>query len=377
MRGLIFLLFYSISIFPQAGPASNWYFGTNAGITFNSGAPTALTNGMLSTTEGVASISDQFGNLLFYTNGVTVWNRNHVMMANGNALNGDQSSTQSAIIVEIPGTTRYFIFTSDADATLGSGFGICYSEVDMSLGGGFGAITSNKNVTLQTPSCEKLCAIRHCNGVDTWVVSHDWGNNVFRSWLVTSTGVSTPVTSNSGVVVTGISQSSYGQLKANQTGNKLLVCHYGTGAGGMNRVELHDFNNQTGIVSNSINLGTELGAYGCEFSPNGQIAYVGTNGGNLIQWNLISGSTPAIIASRILIFAGGPFIGSLQLGPDNKIYVARNSTSLSVINQPNIAGLGCGYANLTVPLAGRNSRMGLPNFAPFSPPTLIGPIQHN
>lgn len=377
MRLLILFLLYSLPLIPQAGPASNWYFGTNAGITFNSGTPIALTNGMLTTTEGVASISDQSGNLLFYTNGITVWNRNHVIMTNGGGLNGDQSSTQSSIIVEIPGSNRYYIFTSDADANIGSGFGICYSEVDMDASGGLGAITGIKNVILQNPSCEKLCAVRHCNGVDTWVISHDWGSNIFRSWLVTAGGITSFAWSISGVIVNGVSQSSYGQLKANLTGDRLLACYYGTAAGGTNRVEVYNFDNQTGIVTGAINLGTEIGAYGCEFSPNGQIAYVGTNGGNLIQWNLFAGSTAAILASRTLIFAGGPFIGSLQIGPDLKIYVARNSTFLSVINQPNTTGLGCGYSNLTVSLSGRNSRMGLPNFAPFYPPTPIGPIGHN
>jgi hypothetical protein len=377
MRLIALLILYTLPLFPQAGPASNWYFGTNAGITFNSGSPVALTNGALTTTEGVASISDQSGNLLFYTNGITVWNRLHGIMLNGAGLNGDQSSTQSAIIVNIPNSNRYYIFTSDADATAGSGFGICYSEVDMNLDGGLGAITAIKNVNLQTPSCEKLCAVRHCNGVDTWVVSHDWGSNTFRSWLVTSAGITSFTSSNSGVVVTGISQGSYGQLKANQQGDRLLACYYGFAGSGLNRVEVYNFDNQIGTVSGAMNVSTEIGAYGCEFSPNGQLIYIGTNGGNLVQWNLSGGTLASIQASRTLIFSSGPFIGSLQLGPDEKIYVARNSTSLSVINQPNSVGLACNYTNLNISLAGRNSRMGLPNFAPFSPLTPVSPIEHN
>ena len=82
---------YSLSLNSQAGPNSNWYFGNAAGISFNSGSPVALTNGALITTEGVATISDFSGNLLFYTNGVTVWDRNHSIRPNGNGLNGDVS----------------------------------------------------------------------------------------------------------------------------------------------------------------------------------------------------------------------------------------------------------------------------------------------
>ena len=375
----LFLFLYSLPIKPQAGPYSNWYFGTNAGITFNSGAPVALTDGALTTTEGVATISDNSGNLLFYTNGITVWNRNHLIMTNGNGLLGDFSSTQSSIIVKKPMSSNiYYIFTSDNDA---GPDGINWSEVDMSLSGGLGAVTANKNVPLLTPSqlsCEKLCAVRSCNNQDLWIITKDWNSNVFRCWSVDATGIGNIQSwSMSGVIATGITQSAYGQLKASPDGTKLLACYYGFAGSGINKVELYDFDSNTGFVSNAKTLSTEIGAYGCEFSPNGQIVYASTNSGNLIQWDISSNVLPTIQATRTLIFAGGPFIGSLQLGPDNKIYVSRNSTFLSVINFPNIPGLGCGYSNLSISLSGRNSRMGLPNFAPIYIPFSIGPIQHN
>jgi len=86
------------------GEANWWYFGNNAGIHF---APVAtnVTGGALNTTEGVASISDAAGNLLFYTDGVTVYNSTHTTMTNGIGLLGDASSTQSAIIVKQPGSS--------------------------------------------------------------------------------------------------------------------------------------------------------------------------------------------------------------------------------------------------------------------------------
>jgi WD40 repeat protein len=373
----IFLLI-GLGLHSQPGPNSNWYFGANAGITFNSGSPVALTNGALATTEGVAAISDNSGNLLFYTNGITVWNRNHVIMTNGTMLLGNQSSTQSAIIVPIPGSTsRYFIFTSDADATVGTGNGIRYSEVDMTLSGGLGAITLNKNILLHAPSCEKLVAVLDCNNIDVWVISHDWNSNGFRCWKVTAGGITTFAWSLAGVIVSGISQGSYGQLKASPDGTKLLACYYGFAGNGLNRVELYDFNTVTGAVTNAMNISTEVGVYGCEFSPNGDVIYAATNGGMLIQWNISSGVLGTIQASRTVISNAGPFMGSLQLGPDNKIYVARNNTSLSVINNPNIPGIGCGYSNLSISLAGRNSRMGLPNFPHIYQTTTVGPIEHN
>jgi hypothetical protein len=347
--------------------SNNWYFGNYAGVTFNSGSPVALTNGALITTEGVATISDGAGNLLFYTDGVTVYNRNHVTMTNGTGLFGDASSTQSAIIVKQPGNINiYYVFTSDNDAGPN---GICYSIVDMNLSGGLGAITT-KNTQLYTPSCEKLCAVRHCNNVDLWVISHDWNTNTFRAWSVTAAGVGViQAWSLAGITPSGITQSSYGQLKASSDGRKLAACYYGLTTGGANTLQIYDFNPSTGFVTNAQTLATDQGLYGVEFSPNNKVLYAGTNGGLLLQFNLCAANIPA---SRCVVSNAGPFIGCLQIGPDSKIYVARNNTSLSVINNPNILGVGCSYSNLSIPLAGRSSRIGLPNFASYyNTPTAV------
>jgi hypothetical protein len=361
---IIILLLFSITGFSQPGPNSNWYFGVNAGVTFNSGAPLALTNGALTTFEGVATMSDQSGNLLFYTNGVTVWNRNHLPMTNGTGLLGDQSSTQSAVIVQKPGSTNiYYIFTSDNDA---GPDGIKWSEVDMTQSAGLGSVTLNKNVSLYAPSCEKLCVVRHCNNQDVWVISHDWNTNTFRAWSVNNLMVGNIQSwSLAGVVPNGIQQSSYGQLKASPNGRKLAACYYGLSNGGLNVIQTYDFNPTTGFVTNAQTISTETGIYGCEFSPDGKILYGGCNQGLLLQWNLCAGNLAQIQASRRVISNAGAFIGSLQIGPDGKIYVARNATSLSVINNPNVVGTGCNYQDLSIPLAGRLSRFGLPNFASY------------
>ncbi len=66
----------------------NWYFGRNAGLKFHNGYPEPTT-GQLSTTEGCATISDKYGNLQFYTDGITVYNQEHDIMQNGTNLYGD------------------------------------------------------------------------------------------------------------------------------------------------------------------------------------------------------------------------------------------------------------------------------------------------
>lgn len=355
----------SLSLYSQPGENSNWYFGTNAGLTFNSGLPVALTNGALITSEGVATISDVNGNLLFYTNGVTVFTKIHTVMNNGTGLFGDASSTQSSIIVQKPGSINiYYIFTSDDGAGPN---GICYSIVDISLNAGLGAVTS-KNILLYAPSCEKLCVVRHCNNIDSWVISHDWNTNVFRVWSVTNLMVgNVQAWTSIGVIPSGNTGSSFGQLKASSDGKKIAACYYGYPSSGLNKLQIYDFDNATGWLSNAQTLASDQGLYGCEFSPNNKLLYAATNGGLLLQFNLCSNPI-----SRYVVDNPGPFLGSLQLAIDNKIYVSTNTTSLSVINNPNNVGSTCNYTHLSLSLLGRNSKFSLPNFASYyNKPDLI------
>ena len=85
--------------------ANVWYFSEYAGVDFNSGVPVALTDGAMDTREGCATISDASGNLLFYTDGITVWNKIHEVMDNGTGLLGHSSATQSGVIIPKPGSS--------------------------------------------------------------------------------------------------------------------------------------------------------------------------------------------------------------------------------------------------------------------------------
>ncbi len=147
------------------GETSNWYFGNGAGITFNTdGSIAPQTNGKLDTFEGCATISDSFGELLFYTDGITVYNQDHIVMSNGDDLFGDSSGTQSAIIVPKPGSEDiYFVFTVDASISAEDpDNGLNYSIIDMSLNNGKGEIT-RKNVSLLKDCSEKVTAVvRDC-----------------------------------------------------------------------------------------------------------------------------------------------------------------------------------------------------------------------
>ena len=146
LLAVVFFVFCASSGFGQ-GETSNWYFGHEAGIRFNpDGSVTPLDNGMIRTFEGCATISDAFGDLLFYTDGITVYDRTHTIMLNGRSLHGDASSTQSAIIVPNPvDPDLYYIFTVDTKVFENDpDFGLNYSVVDMSLNNGNGEVIEKK-----------------------------------------------------------------------------------------------------------------------------------------------------------------------------------------------------------------------------------------
>jgi WD40 repeat protein len=250
------------------GEANNWYFGQNAAITFNGGAPVGLTNSAMVSFEGCSTISDSNGNLLFYSDGISVWNRNHTIMPNGTGLLGDPSSTQSGIVVPHPGNSDlFYLFSLDE---VGLPNGLRYSIVDMSLDNGFGDVTSSKNVLLHTPSTEKITAITHANGNDIWVVTHKYLTNEFFTYLIDNTGInSTPLITALGFRPITTSDA-IGSIKISPDGRKIAVVYGNEGL-----VEIFDFDTSTGLISNLIQIPgfrTSISptlVYGVEFSPNG------------------------------------------------------------------------------------------------------------
>jgi gliding motility-associated-like protein len=367
---LPFLFFTSFAFSQQE--ASNWYFGKNAGIKFNTdGSVTALTNGQLNTNEGCASLSNSNGDLLFYTDGITIWNKNHQVMQNGTGLMGHPSSSQSATIVPLPGSsTVYYVFTLDAEAHAN---GFRYSIVDLSLDGGLGAVTSAKNILIYTPSNEKLAIVKHTNNTDFWIVTYGWNNNTFYSYLLTSTGLSaTPVATNVGLVTTGRIENIWGCMKIAPNGSKLATCN------GYSNSELFDFDPTTGVVSNPAILFTDEFGYGVEFSPNSKVLYitVSTNAKfdnrRVLQYDLTASDIAG--SSQIIYKSTGIVVSGLQTGPDGKIYIAEYTwSSLGVINNPNAIGSSCNIQMHAIDLKGRICNMGLPPFVSsfFSTPDII------
>ncbi|MFN8396091.1 MAG: hypothetical protein U0176_15755 [Bacteroidia bacterium] len=313
---------------------------------------------MQNTFEGGSSYCDHNGNLLFYSDGLTVWNRNHLVMANGSGLMGGQSSTTSALVVRHPANCHlYYLFTVQDHLSVSNSFR--YSLIDMSLNGGLGGVVVGmKNILISNSCAEKIVAIRHQNGVDSWIITHYLGNANFGAYLLSSSGLNpVPVISTTGA--THPSNCMIGFLKSNHAGNLLVSAQMFCSS-----VQLFDFSRSTGMVSNPrILLNNLNGIYGAEFSPNDQILYLskGFSGSALYQVDPSSVTNTFLVSSM----AGDYNYGGLQMGPNGKIYMARNATaSLGVVNSPNTWGPGCSFASNGFALApGTASGFGIVSFA--------------
>ncbi len=358
--------------------ASNWYFGNGAGITFNDdGSVTSKNDGQLNTFEGCATISDPDGQLLFYTDGIVVYNQDHEVMQNGNNLNGDPSSTQAAIIVPKPlDPDIFYIVTVDTKITeTDVDTGLNYSTVDITQNNGRGAVIE-KNINLLADCSEKLAAVvKDCSDESVWLITLATPDgstglfNTFHAFEINDIGFSTnsvKSTFNSIYI-----EDPRGYLKFSNDGTKMACANVKSG------FFMYDFDAQTGVVSNQneINLpGTSNFAYGLEFSPNSRFLYVHSSNdlqqspdhfSSLFQLDL---TAPDLSDSAILIDSRPIYRGALQLGDNGKIYrtIANsyfNGTPfLGVINNPDLKGVAANYQHNAISLGNNLATQGLPPF---------------
>jgi gliding motility-associated-like protein len=352
------LTLYSVFSFSQGKEANIWYFGVHAGIDFNAGSPPAvLLDGQTilpsgGHVAGSASISDENGNLLFYSDGTRIWNRNHITMLNGD--NIGINTTQGAMIVKDPGSTNlYYIFNHVWESALWQ-YHFQYSVVDMNLDNGLGGVVpSKKSIRLGSNMSLHLSAVHHSNTEDVWVVAHGLGTSIYYSFLVTADSLHTePLISNAG----GYFTSTTGYMKISPDGELIGAAVF---SGNNEFFDLLSFNNTSGVVSENFFLHIPNSFFGIEYSPDNSKLYISGGILNFLQFDLNAGSPQDILDSQYLI---GTAMGALQLGPDGKIYCAHSGYYLGVINNPNEAGIACNFDPQGVFLESGFCSVGLPSF---------------
>ena len=361
MKKIVLLLLY-ISCFLQAfgqKEANVWHFGAGHSLDFNSGSPVQTFNSQMFTFEGSTSYCDEDGNLLFYSNGGgrlpvsgqdggKIWNKNdQVMYDMQGTEGGGWSAAQSSVVVPSPGEPNvYYLFTMeelefDVDGVVPSepnGRGLRYFKIDMSLNSGLGDVVE-ADVQLYDYSFEGLCAIRHANETDYWILINQDTSGI-GVYSVTQNGVQlsgvypAPVSTSGGI----IKASPFPYIAGQTCCNKVM-----TPAG------LFDFDLTTGVMTFDTNLGGAFTSY-FEFSPNGFYLYANvfnqlSSTSQLVQYNIAQAEQTGQDLSSTAQIIQENFDGYyMQLAPDGKIYYTYTvlepttgdiATVLGTINCPN------------------------------------------
>lgn len=337
-----------LTSFGQAHRANHWAFPNENGLDFSNGAP-VISFDSLTGVGGTSAISDANGDLILYSNGQKVWDGNGLIVPGGNALLGDQETSQTSLILPSPSPlnpTRYYLFTND---NFGVGNGMNYYEIEMSLNAGLGQVLNPTN--LIDSSTEKLAATKHADDKGCWIVGHKTNTDEFHAFLLSESGLSTtPVISSVGIVhtiATAIGEMK-GNMKFSPDGTKLAVANFNSGT-----VQLFDFDNNTGVVSNALTLTNASSQFihGVEFSADSKKLFFGedftnfTSTPNIHQFDLDHASNECLLASEYIFNSGDVFkaFKDLQLGIDKKIYVnyyegGLSIDTLGVINHPELLG---------------------------------------
>lgn len=383
---IIFILFLGFSAHSQ-GENDHWYFGDKAAVNF-SGTPVALTNSAMNAPEACGSVSDAQGNLLFYTDGMTIWDREHNIMSNGTGLTGTLKSAQTLIIGEIGNKDRYYVFTT-ADPFSKNSY-TAYSVVDMTLGalGSTGQPLGDvdkvlKNVPVldnygKPITTSAVTAVPHANGTDYWLLiptQHD-----LLSFLFDGSGISNAAVVNTlqnpnidGVMF--VKASPF--VNTNAGFDTLLAIGFTMPING-STVDFHRFDSSTGAMLYSFPYVTVIfgssNSFSVEFSQDGSIAYC-SSWMNSFPNNVIVGvDILAMYLNQVgssynqVILPSNIQIGQLQRAKDGEVYYTEiGSGYLGKIDNPTNTYTGFSTNPTNVFLNGAISSNGLPQLVPKHP----------
>lgn len=271
---------------------SNWALFDGGGLTFPgvNQAPLTFSSSLTSGNSlASASVSDEDGMLLFYTDGNSVFNANGTVMTNGIGLLGTFGDfTQNVVIIPNPADiNRFYIFyISPGQFINGTLNGLLFSEVAMN--NGLGTVNASTRNTSLLPAGRygKITSAAHTNGVDYWLIVDV--ENQIRAYQITAAGVQPPVISASplpaGMYKTANALaigSGNGPMKTSPDCTRLMIGYSevnATAPAPMSRLYVGDFNAGNGVAGNFALTSTPVGTdqmqlTGAEFSPNGNIVH--------------------------------------------------------------------------------------------------------
>jgi uncharacterized protein (TIGR02145 family) len=367
----------NFELFSQ-GEFNIWYFGLHAGISFNYNPPIALSDNNPMGLMATSTISDSLGNLMFYSDGKSIYDKYLNLMPHGNGLGGQSWAPEGVLAVQkLDDDSSYFLFTVDLYQWPYNSphSGLQYSIINMRLNNNLGDIDTNKkNISLYSGylASHAMTGIRAHNNKDVWIVVRiQDSTNHYASYKISSTDLDTiPVISLSSVHYKISEDGPQVQfLRASPDGSKLACIYQSLPP----LIEFSSFNDTTGIITPMYTFNPTLGfpPYGCsslEFSIDNSFLYV-TGHSNTVNWNGIfqyntnSQDSSQMKQSEVLLGYYHGVSHILKRAPDHKIYLSEYfKDSLGVINQPTLQGNLCDFQASSFSLNGHKCLYGLPDF---------------
>lgn len=366
------LIFGTVTILAQGKENDNWYFGQKAAVNFSGSIPLVPTDNEMYAEEAVGTASDATGKLLFYTNGVDIYNRQHQIMQNGSAIGGGVSTAQLVIVRNPANPKQFYIFTGaeiDKPDTY-----VAYTIVDMNQGNigtdghPLGNVLPNfKKVFILDDNgnkitSEAITAVMHADAGSFWILTAK-ANNLYSYRLSTSGFNPVPVVSGLGLANSLLEDDYFGikvspQIEPGQGFTNYISLNMWMSSTSSNFInKVMSFEHSTGKITNHFSLHIDTSkSYTSEFNQNGKIMYFGRD--KLYALDLVNSNTFPIY-NQVYSGTGVSFYG-IQRNKYNDIYLNNILYPyLSKIKNPNIYG-GSSVDLNAIDLKGRSTYLGLP-----------------
>lgn len=373
---LFFIMFFvcaSVINLKAQKHANTWYFGQGLGLDFNQDSIVALRDAEMFSLARNASICDENGELLFYTDGALIWNSQHKILKNGEDLKGQHAVL---IIPKPESKDLFYIFTLGNDIMPSESMtvkdslrftknstrkthrevGLTLKKVNLysTLVDVKQNVVIEKNKMLYQGLASDITAVKHHNKKDFWLITRPIESGSFHVFLINKNGFQEEaVLSWTGKPVYTTYAIDYlpkGILKNSVDGSKLassLSTPHGY------EIEISDFDNRTGRVSNTRTLQLPEDTHkltpwlhGFEFSPDSKRLYATANNYQthtfLYQFDLTDSYLQTIpVQTSTYTYNQTNYLRSMQLAVDKKIYIVTGSSTLAVIHQPDKALESC------------------------------------
>jgi len=331
------------------------------------------------------SIADENGNLLFYVDGCSVFDKEHELMKGAGTINEGPIKNDfcsvgisypegyaSTLILSSPNTDSvYYIVHNKIEQFWPDEYSRThYSMIDLRLNDGRGEMTERNQLILPDSTyLGEMSAVKHANGTDWWVIVPEDSNAVYNVLLLDSTGIRKSHEQKMGEKV-GLFGTGSGQCRFSPDGSKFARWTQ------TRQLLMADFDRTTGLFENAneYHVQDSVSWGGVEFSPNGRFLYVSSIF-HVDQFDLWADDFAASQVTVAIYDGYRDFVRTLlvrmQLTPDCRIFInaAGDHRYWHVIQNPNEKGLACNLEQHSLPLPTFTF-----NTLPYFPNYSLGPI---